>query len=454
MEVWNDRRELERFIRVSFVPSVEVVSMFCVRIRAALRAATAALLLIAPARAEAQEEPLQLSLGDALVRAERRAPDVVLAKHAERAAVARRVGAGILLPENPRLAMDARPLLSGFTTPGNQRELGFAATLEAPFELGGAPGARVREAERYADVARAELVVEQLRSKAAAWTAYVRTRVSEQRIVAAKAAAENARRILDASKQRSDAGATGDIEQSLAASDLAQIEALISEATRERALHLMELRDSLDLPAEQPVELTTAVGNPDLAPPAEALVARALQNRPESLVVKKRIELFDATEERLRKEIFPRIGIYGGIDATPASPVFGIIGLSFTLPVAQRNQGPRAVNAAQRDGESERGELVARRIAREVAVAYAAYDARRVELETLTTKALPTAQRTYELVEMGWRSGRFDIFRVATSARDVARVRSLVLDALEATWLERIALERATGAIATAGVAK
>lgn len=418
-----------------------------VRIRAVLRAAVASLLLLVPARAAAQSEPLQLSLGDALVRAEQRAPDVVVAKSAERAAVARRVGAGVILPENPRLALDARPLISGHTSPGNQRELGFAGTLEAPFDLGGAPGARVREAERSADVARAELAVEQLRSKANAWAAYVRTQVSEQRIVAAKAAAENARRILDASKQRADAGATGDIEQSLAASDLAQIEALISEATRERALHLMELRDALDLPALQPVELTTAVGDPDDAPPAEAIASRALQHRPEVAVVKRRIELYDATEERLRKEIFPRIGVYGGVDASPANPVMGIIGLSFTLPVAQRNQGPRAVNAAQRDGEAERGELVSRRISREVAAAYAAYEARRSELVLLTTKALPTAQRTYDLVEMGWRSGRFDIFRVATAARDVARVRSLVLDALEATWLERIALERAAGVI-------
>jgi outer membrane protein TolC len=57
------------------------------------------------------------------------------------------------------------------------------------------------------------------------------------------------------------------------------------------------------------------------------------------------------------------------------------------------------------------------------------------------------AERTLALVETGWRSGRFDIFRVTTAARDVARVRSLRLDALEAAWLDRIALERATGGI-------
>lgn len=390
---------------------------------------------------EANKMPI--SLTDALARAENRAPDVVMARHATREAVARRTGAGVVLPSNPRVSVDARPPITG----GTLHDLGYAAVLEAPFEVGGAPGARVREAERYADLANADLAVERLRAKTAAWTAYVRAQVAEQRIDAARANEDIARRIVDASRQRGELGAAGDIEHSLASSDKAQIEAELVQAMRERDVHLMELRDVLDLPANQPLTLTTTMREPESPPAVDALLSRALGTRPELAVVRRRIDLLEATEERLRKETFPRIGMYVGVDAAPISPIFGVLGVSVELPVAQRNAGPRAVVQAARDGEADRLDLVTRRIGREVIASRAAFDARRAELEALTQRALPTAERTLDLVETGWRSGRFDIFRVASAARDVARVRSRRLDALEAAWLERIALERATGTV-------
>ena len=93
----------------------------------------------------------------------------------------------------------------------------------------------------------------------------------------------------------------------------------------------------------------------------------------------------------------------------------------------------------------ERQELQARRILREVTALHAAYESRRAELETIEKTSVPAAVRTLELVEVGWLAGRFDVFRVATAARDVARIRAARLDALEGAWLARIALDRAAG---------
>ena len=134
-----------------------------------------------------------------------------------------------------------------------------------------------------------------------------------------------------------------------------------------------------------------------------------------------------------------------GVDASPANPTFGILGLSIELPVAQRNSGPRALTEAARGTEMERQELQARRILREVSALHAAYESRRAELKLIETTSVPAAERTLELVEVGWLAGRFDMFRVATAARDVARIRSARLDALEGAWMARIALDRAAG---------
>ena len=116
-----------------------------------------------------------------------------------------------------------------------------------------------------------------------------------------------------------------------------------------------------------------------------------------------------------------------------------------TLPVAQRNQGPLAVNMRERESDQARLEIELRRIDREVAATRAAYESRRAELRALAEEAVPAAERNLLLIETGWRSGRFDIFRVTSAARDLVRMKAMRLDALEAAWVERIALERAAG---------
>lgn len=384
---------------------------------------------------------LSLSLKDALDRAEQRAPDVVLAGRVVREVQAQRVGAGVLFPVNPRLNVDARPLITGGSLP----QVGYAANLEMLFDLGGAPNARVREAERAGEVATADLSMERLRGRIAAWIAYLQVRVAETRIEETKALVGIAERILRASKQRGAMGASGDIEESLATSDLGQLRASIEAATRQREEHLSTLRDVLDLPSTQVIVLTTPLEDPPAAPDREALLRRAVELRPELAQIRARLAYLDARYERLGRERFPKIGAYLGVDASPANPMFGILGLSVELPFAQRNQGPRAITEAARATELDRQDLQGRRILREVSALHAAYELRRAELKLIEGTSVPAAVRTLELVEVGWLAGRFDMFRVATAARDVARVRASRLEALEGAWVARIALDRAAG---------
>lgn len=400
----------------------------------------AALVATRDARAETAA-PLSLSLKEAIERAEQRAPDVVLAGRAVQEARAHRMGAGVVMPVNPRLNVEARPLLRG----GPLGELGYAASLEMLFDVGGAPRARVVEAERGADVATADLSLERLRGRIAAWVAYLRVRVAETRIEETQALVEIGERILRASRQRGAMGASGDIEETLATADLGQLRAAITSASRQREEHLATLRDVLDLPMTQALVLTTALEDPPPPPTEETLLRRAVATRPELAQIRARVALLDARYERLGRERFPKVGGYIGIDASPASPAFGMLGIAVELPFAQRNEGPRAVTDAARATEMERQELQARRILREVTALHAAYESRRAELETIEKTSVPAAVRTLELVEVGWLAGRFDVFRVATAARDVARIRAARLDALEGAWMARIALDRAAG---------
>lgn len=401
---------------------------------------------VIPARAEAPAVPPatapaleMLTLEDALAMARERAPEVSLARYAVREAEARRVGAGVRLPTNPRLSLDARPVLRG----GSPSDVGYAATVDALFEVNGAPGARRAEADRAVDVASADLRVGRLDARARTFAAYVRARVAEMRRDEVRFAVELAERVLAASSERTAFGAAGDIERTLAESELGTLRAAASAREEEVLRASMELRDALDLPATAPLKLVTTLDDPGAATAPALLADAAQRGRADLEAIRRRAELLSATEERLAREAFPKVGGYVGVDSSPLSPTFGVVGLSVELPLAQRNQGPRARAAAQREAELERLALGTRRVARDVYAAHAAYEARRRELKILTDEALPSAQRTLDLATTGWRSGRFDIFRVTSAARDLARVRALRLDALESAWLEKIALERA-----------
>jgi cobalt-zinc-cadmium efflux system outer membrane protein len=383
-----------------------------------------------------------LSLPEAIRRAITQAPEVITAQNNIRQAEARRVGAGVIMPVNPRVSVDAR---SSIYNGGTIRDTGYGAMVDTLFDVGGAPGARITEAEREADVARADFVFDRAQARLRAFAAYVQTQIAELRIAEARSALEISRRVLAAAQRRVTAGAASDLEAASAELDVALLQASEASFIRERDAHLMDLRDVLDLGATVAVDLTSPVEEPPRLAEARVYVDRALQRHPTLAALHARVNHLDSTERRLEREVFPRVGVYAGVDAAPLSPVYGLLGLSVELPIAQRNQGPRAVTARTREGISTRLELEARRLSRQVVAAWNAYEARRQELERLTQSAMPAAARTLSFAEAGWQAGRFDLFRLLTAARDALRLRANRIDVLEAAWIARIELERAVG---------
>ncbi|MEO7033862.1 MAG: TolC family protein [Polyangiaceae bacterium] len=388
----------------------------------------------------AEPQALSLSLDEALARAKTTNPEVTRARFAAREADAHRVGAGLVMPTNPRLAVDARPLISG----GSGR-MGYGATLDFMFDVAGAPRARVREAERFAAVAHADLASSRGSARVHALSSYVRTQIAKLRISEADAALVVARRVLDATERRVNAGAGSELDASSAQLEVAELEAARIAFERDGASSQMDLRDALDLPSDTTLTLTSAVAEPPPVASVSGLVERALTSHPELKALKARVGLWSATEERLRAEVFPRVGFYAGVEAAPLSPTYGVLGVSVELPVAQRNQNQRAVSARARESAEADLALESRLLARAVAGALSSYESSRRELERLSIQAIPAAERTLSFAEAGFRAGRFDVFRWLAAARDSLRVRASRIDAIEAAWAARIELERAVG---------
>ena len=394
---------------------------------------------IAPQLAHAAA-PLSLSLPEALSRAKATGPEVTRARFALREADAKRVGAGLVMPVNPRLQVDARPLISG-----GSGKMGYGASLDFLFDVGGAPRARVREAERFSALAQADLAMSRGSARVRALSSYVGAQIAELRIIEADAALVVARRVLDATERRVNAGAGSELDASSALLQVAELEAARMAFESNRATSQMDLRDALDLESDVPLTLTSSVVELPAVGEVSRLLQRALTTHPELKAIQARVALWSATEERLKAEVFPKVGFYAGVDAAPLSPTYGVLGLSVELPVAQRNQGLRAQSARARESAEADLDLESRLLARAVVSALNRYDASRRELERLSLQAVPAAERTLSFAEAGFQAGRFDVFRLLAAARDSLRVRASRIDAIEAAWVARIELERAVG---------
>jgi len=130
------------------------------------------------------------------------------------------------------------------------------------------------------------------------------------------------------------------------------------------------------------------------------------------------------------------------VDKAPNSDTYGALGVGVELPFAQRNEGPRAVTTAQLATDQTRLDLTLQRLGRELEARRAACEARKREADLLGGVALPQARKALQLVEAGWRAGKFDVFRVNTAARDVIRLGQQRIDVLDLGWKEHIAIQR------------
>lgn len=385
-----------------------------------------------------------MTLEQALARAREASPEVQVAARLVAEAEASRVGAGVPFPTNPRLFADYRPMAVELPNQPTEPRHGYNLGLDGTFEVSGAWAARAEEAERRVALARAELAAEQTAAVMRAWSAWVELHVARLRVAQLDEVLALERRLEAAARERVAAGVAGDPELTSVTAELAVVKSQRLEAARREEQARLTLARVLDLDLEAADVPATTLELSTIASES-ALLEQALERRPELATLKARLAMLEAMESRLFREALPKLGYNVGLDAAPASPVFAFVGLAVELPVAQRNQGPRAIAAAQRATERARLEAQLRRVQREVAAARRSYEARREQLGVLSEEALPAARRTQALVERGWRAGRLDVFRLISATRDTLRLEVERLDTLHAAWLDFIELQRAAG---------
>lgn len=326
----------------------------------------------------------------------------------------------------------------------------MTASLGIPLDVSGRRGRYRAEADHGIAAAEARLEATRAMAAAEARQAYVDLVTTQAEVDIQRARLEAAQSIEGRVRARTDVGAGTAVDVALVERERAEAEADLAEARRRQTEADGALRRALDLGPADPLTLQPLSRPEGLSSGQRAqAAARAQSQRRDIVALERGAARLESSDDRLRAgAIAPLVvGLEGQQVATSPNATGTSLGASvrWELPLAQRAQGDRAVARAEAVGQRVQAALLRRQIDREVTTSAESLDAALAELDALTDRALPAAERLVAATEASWAAGALDIFRVLTARRDLLLVRARILTATRASWRARIGYDRAMG---------
>jgi cobalt-zinc-cadmium efflux system outer membrane protein len=444
-----------------------------------------------PAEPAGSHPPIALSWDEARQRAEAASSLVRRARAERQVVVAGRVGAELLFPSNPVVAVQG-----GFRRENGvagEREEGHpvAAHLEQTLEVAGQRSTRRAQVEREIEAAtwRERVAVAEIWARTRA--TYVGVQLADAQVQAAARRVALVERLIEGVRARVESGAASTVDLQLARVEEGQARRAHLTAGLGRATAETELRALLALEPGVPLVLRTPLGMPagwsagvgpaggpgpgpsapsgganDPKAPSAPSAPSAPNDDPSLPIVRSRLlellgkaraqraelralassgQALDAELTRLTREAVPNPTLF--IDAGRDLPgqVFVGAGLAIPLPVWRRNQGERATNRAVRQLVSVEAAVTEREIDAEVERALRTVLTESEIVRTWESLVLPAAESAVELITEGWRAGKFDLFRVIQASREASEARRGHLESLGDLWQASIGLARAVG---------
>lgn len=403
------------------------------------------LLLVVPLAAQAQGSR-SLSLADARLRAEQTSPEILAARSALAAAVARERQAGAF--HNPALAYGREQVSrDGVTSWQN------LLTIEQPLEIGGARGARREAAALRRSVADARRAASTVAVLSRVTLSYASAVASGRRALLAESVALAFARAREQSAARLAGGDVSGYEHrrlqlEAARYDVMRLEGVVARDSALRDLAtLVGLGDSVEVAAS--LRLTDTLFTLAALPPIDSLVAQAQRSRAELLVTVREAEASAAEARLVRAERMPIPSLSGGFkneQVAGGETLNGFAaGVSVPIPLWDRRAG--AVDAADAEAARRRAEAeqARRTTARAVRDAAAAYHSLVTGLGVLRDRLGPEADRARLAAESAYREGEIGLLEWLDSVRAFFEAERSYLT----LWQELIArgasLERLTG---------
>ncbi len=396
--------------------------------------------IIAAARSAPAQTNATWTDARVVARALEHSPRVQTAWSAVATSIALRTFAHAPIIGNPSIGIRAM-----FGVPDRQAAI-YGLFLGIPLDVSGRNGAWNRESRAAVEHAEADLAVARNEARSAAREAYADVAMADEHVRVQLARVANSRETLGRQTARFQAQAATTLDIALATRELAESEADLAAARRERIDAVGRFRELLDLAPNAAVAVEPL---PPLAMPPglsrEAAVERAVRQRREAVSWQTTASRFRLSTDRLRAETVAPVVFGAEFEWQSYNQATVGASLQWALPIVQTGAPDRAFATAQGVAAQAQSDLTARSIAREAGAAWDGLQARLEELQHLRDEAVPSAERSLALTEVLHGSGAVDYFRVLLARRDVFALRSRLVQAQREAWRARVALDRALG---------
>jgi outer membrane protein, heavy metal efflux system len=353
------------------------------------------------------------------------------ALEAGRSAVSARAAAGDQAGRgpNPEVGIEVEDALGT----GSYRGLDAAQTtfqISQTLEWGGKRSRRQNVASAERKLAESDLRRKRLELKALTRVHFMEVLAAQQRLALAQEAVTLAQRLLEAVARRVKEGAASSADEIRAR--LAVTEANME--ARQDTLRLIASKKGLALLlGDENLPLPPLRGDlgslPDLDSPES--LAQGLERSPEAALKADAVKAAEARLLQQKSLAGPDVTLNAGLRHVAAPNDLALVGgVSLPLPMRNRNQGGKEearheLGRAKAEEKAFRLELKSAmaEIQKELALA-------RNEAGTLRESLIPDAEKAAQVLEEGYRRGRFGVLDVLSAKGDLFRHRLRYLDAV------------------------
>lgn len=386
-----------------------------------------------------------VSLGRLLDYADQRSPILLVARSTRSRAEAERIGASILLTQNPTLSAAAGPRFGRSGT-----GVDVDVSLMQQIQIAGERGARLDAADRLRDLTNAD--IEQLR-----WTvhcdvhaAFHRTLVESERAELAERVVNFQKDVLRVVEQQISAGEAAALTLRLAQAEVAQAEQILVAAKQTFFASRIRLAQLAGWPVIIPPLPTGVVDEPREPPTLNQLTLVAREHLPSLRAKAARVSEAEARSALAAREGWsrPSVGVQYRREGNPTSEGHYDIfmgALSLPIPSFQRNQGAKA--RTQSDVTVSEAELSAAQqlLQGQILEARSEVVAAAQRTRAYGTEILPRFEENLTLLRRSFELGEIDILALSTGRERFLRIQSDALLAQQDYFVALASLERVVG---------
>jgi cobalt-zinc-cadmium efflux system outer membrane protein len=346
--------------------------------------------------------------------------------------------------DHPEVSVGAGPRFTG-----DERTTTFQVGLGQTIQLGGKRDARRAVAEASVEAADAEQRAASLAARAQSWRAFQLALLQRERVAMAREAEQVSIQVDEATRERQKVGFGKQLEVNLTTAEVgrARHERLDAERTYDAAV--AALASAIGAQANESFEPTgTLEPTPALVAAPEALIARALRDRPEARRARASSKVARAEIRAADAEAIPdlTLGASYGYERDPDLTSQTLLAtVSIGVPLWNRNQGKRRAVRARADRSALEVQWTTTEIEREIRVALAGYQRAREAVLGFDKEVNERLHENLELARASYTSGKIDYFQFNVVRRELLASRNAYLDAFEETIEAWSAVQQATG---------